>query len=172
MKNKSAISAAMVFISLLALALPVMAGSQDSEAKASMKYWLGTWETEYEYPGMGTIKEVATYTMGGENTINMTLKVYQGDKEIDQGKGWIKYDAEKDILYSEVDSEAMGEVYTSREISREGDVIWMEGEGGASMPHYRIKMTVLDEDSFDWSMYVPAGEDWNELMTVTYHRKK
>lgn len=142
-------------------------------AKESLDYFTGTWVSEYEYPGMGTVREENTYTRtDDENMLKLNVAVFSGGKQIDTGEGWIKYLPEEDIVIAEVSSEAMNEVYSNREISRIGNVVWLEGHGGKMMPHFRVKMIVTSEDSFDWNMYLPKDGDWSEAMTVTYNRKK
>jgi hypothetical protein len=162
-----------IIVVILMLAVVAAPGYAQDEMtwKENLDYYLGNWETEYEYPGYGQMREEVEYTPGeDEFTINISFKVFAEGEQIDQGTGWIKYDPEEEIVHSSVTSEVENTLITSRQVKHEGNVTWMEGEGGEMMPEFRIKITIVDEDRYDWKMYVPQGEDWSEIMEVTYYR--
>jgi hypothetical protein len=139
-----------------------------------LKLLTGTWTTEYEWPEYGTVKEVGTYSEGpDENTLSMNFKIYSGEEQIDEGTGIITYDPETMKTSSKVNS-ATGAIYTSWEVERIGNLVIMEGTATDSpgMEDYRIKITYLDQDHYEWVMYLPSEEeDWSEVITILYTRK-
>ena len=160
------------------IALLVAAGAAtaqiDLSAKDTIKYLQGSWVTEYEFPGMGTVREEATYSPGEEaNTLKVEFKVFSGGQQIDSGEGTVKYDPATNTISSATKSETTGAVYESHEVGREGAVTWMEGTSkDPMMARYRIRIVADSKSAHTWTMYMPVGDGWKELLTCTYTRTK
>jgi hypothetical protein len=159
---------------LMAVFSGALSAQETMTPQESLEYYIGTWETEYSYPGLGDVREETRYWWGEDkNTVLLEVKVYNKEGEmIDSGEGWIKYNPETGETHNQVNSTAMNEVYTSKEIKREGNEIWFEGEGGQMMPHYRVKMTYKGPDTMGWAIFIPQDEAWTEMMSIDYHRVK
>lgn len=144
----------------------------DLTAKDTIAYLKGSWVTEYEFPGVGMVREEVTYSPGNDaNTLAVDFKVFSGGQQIDGGKGHVTYDPATNTVSSATKSEVTGEVYTSKEYKREGSVCWMEGTSkDPAMSKYRIKIVADSKEAHTWIMYMPNGDDWKELLTTTYKR--
>ena len=132
--------------SICLLVLANYAAAQiDLSAKDMISYLKGSWVTEYEFPGMGTIREEATYSQGSDaNTLTIEFKVFSGGQQIDSGEGTVTYDPATNMISSSTKSEMTGVVYTSKEFKRDGAAIWMEGSSkDPMMAKYRIRIVAV-----------------------------
>ena len=143
-------------------------------AKDVLSYLSGSWITEYEFPGVGLVREETIYSKGiNANTLNITINVFSGEKQIDSGTGSISYDPATNTVSSDVNSKMTGAVYTSHEVKRDGATTWLEGTSDdPMMAKFRVKIIVDSKDSHTWSIYLPDGEGWKKFMTTVYHRDK
>jgi len=162
----------LISITLLALLVPA-AFAQDITNDEILKYLVGTWEGSYEWENMGTFTEHVEYSWSEDGShIVMNMKIMQGDQQLDTSTGWLKVDPEKNTILMEATSQATGNVVNGFETKREGTVVWSEGEGGMVMPKYKAKMDLANPDELHMVWYVPEGEGWKELISVTYTRSK
>ena len=143
-------------------------------AKDVLAYLSGSWITEYEFPGVGLVREETTYSKStNANTLNISINVFSGEKQIDSGTGSISYDPTTNTVSSDVNSNMTGAVYTSHEVKRDGAITWLEGTSDdPMMAKFRVKIVVDTKDSHTWSIYLPDGDGWKQFMTTVYHRDK
>lgn len=171
-QKRTKISALAIVLSLTAFV--TVSGVDKTPQEKDLEYLIGEWESDYELPGYGVMREEAKYWWGeNKHEIKFEVKVYSSGALIDTSTGFIKIDQEKGTIYTETNSQA-GQVYKSWETGRDGNTAFYDGEatGNPMMGKFKIKITTRTMDEMDFAIFLPKGEEFVEFLAVVYKRVK
>jgi len=180
--NKTGFSSILVSILLLSFLMIPLAtamaqgfGSQQIEqpttARQMMDYFVGSWQTSYQYLSFGLVTEHSTYFRGSDpNSLSVQVQIMKSGVQLDGGTGTMRFDPQNNTISTTITTQNGMQQVQTREVQRQGNVVWFEGTGGQTMPRFRLRMEFINRNSFNWTIYAPAGADWRAVNSVVYQR--
>lgn len=162
-----------LFVSAIALlVIFYFSASAFAQIQKDLEYFAGSWRGEFEMGDSGTVVHEIEFTW---DSLHKYLKMSDAQKasngEVQSHDGFFGIIQQTGKIHYHLASSA-GEITWMSEISREGDSILFEGSGVGHpwLKKFRVNIDRSSPDAFVWTMLMPEGESWNQLVSITYKK--